>query len=60
MYCVLCAEHCLLLTVYLIATGDVDILILPPEGEESCLEVLQPLLDVLKAQYFLTDDLTLK
>jgi DNA polymerase beta palm len=41
-------------------TGDVDILILPPEGEESCVEVLQPLLDALKAQHFLTDDLTLK
>jgi hypothetical protein len=40
--------------------GDVDILILPPEGEESCVEVLQPLLDALRAQHFLTDDLTLK
>jgi hypothetical protein len=60
MCCILCFAYIVLLTIHATATGDVDILILPPEGEESCLEVLQPLLDVLKAQYFLTDDLTLK
>jgi hypothetical protein len=45
--------------IYTHTTGDVDVLIMPPPGTESCTEILPLLLDMLHEEHFLTDDLTL-